>query len=104
MERRFSEFARYFTAQWILCTFTNWKIYCSEPGIASTNNALELFNNIIKKFYTLHTRHSLSAPIDIFMEQLVFDFSMKDLRTCNEMCRFPTMAVKEKSEKIDQNG
>jgi len=39
--RDFPEFARYFSAQWILGNFTNWKIYCSEPGIASTNNALE---------------------------------------------------------------
>jgi hypothetical protein len=37
----YPEFARCFSAQWILGNFTNWKIYCSEPGIASTNNALE---------------------------------------------------------------
>jgi hypothetical protein len=34
--RDFPEFARYFSAQWILGTFTNWKIDCSEPGSAST--------------------------------------------------------------------
>jgi hypothetical protein len=61
----YPEFARYFSAQWILGNFTNWKIYCSEPGIASTNNALESFNNIVKKSYTLNTRHSLSALVDI---------------------------------------
>jgi hypothetical protein len=27
--RDFPEFARYFSAQWILGTFMNWKIYCS---------------------------------------------------------------------------
>jgi hypothetical protein len=46
--RDFTEFARYFAAQCFLGNFTNWKIYCSEPGIASTNNALESFNNIIQ--------------------------------------------------------
>jgi hypothetical protein len=54
----------------------NWKIYCSEPGIVSTINAMESFNNIIKKSHTLYTRHSLSALVEIFMEQLVFDVSM----------------------------
>jgi len=53
----FPEFARYSSVQWILDSFTNWKIYCSEPGIASTNNALESFDNIIKKSYTLNARH-----------------------------------------------
>jgi hypothetical protein len=33
--RDFQEFARYFSAQLILGTFTNWKIYCSEPRIAA---------------------------------------------------------------------
>ncbi len=38
----------------------------------------------IKKLYTLHTRHSLSALVDILMEWLVFDVSMdiKILRKC----------------------
>jgi hypothetical protein len=99
----FPEFARYFAAQWILGNFTNWKIYCSEPGIASTNNAVELFNNIIKKSYTPNTRHSLSALVDIFMELLLFDYSMdlKDLRKCFELCHLPAVAVKEASERID---
>jgi hypothetical protein len=89
--------------QWILGNFTNWKIYCSEPGIASTNNALESFNNIIKKAYTLNTRHSLSALVDIFMEHLLFDYSMdlKDLRKCFELRCLPAVSVKEASERID---
>jgi hypothetical protein len=44
----FPEFARYFNTQRISGHFINWKIYCSAPGIASTNNALESFNNVIK--------------------------------------------------------
>jgi hypothetical protein len=50
----FPEFARYFNTQGISGHFTNWKIYCSAPGIASTNNALESFNNVIKRCYTLN--------------------------------------------------
>jgi hypothetical protein len=72
--RYFPEFARYFSTQWIFGNFTSGKIYCSEAGIASTNYALESF--IIKKSYTLNTRHTLSVLTDIFMEQLVLDVSM----------------------------
>ncbi len=67
------EFARYFHTQWFLGNFNDWQIYCSAPGVASTNNALESFNNIIKRCYTLNARHSLSALVDLFMERLVFD-------------------------------
>ena len=50
----FPEFARYFNMQRISGHFTNWKIYCSAPGIASTNNALESFNHVIKRCCTLN--------------------------------------------------
>lgn len=51
------------------------EINCSELSGASTNNALEPFNNIIKKSYILNIRHTLSALVDIFMECLAFNIS-----------------------------
>jgi hypothetical protein len=101
----FPEFARYFNAQWILGNFTNWKFYCSAPGIASTNNTLKSFNNVIKRCYTLNARHSLSALVDLVMEQLGFDISMdvKDLCKCYELHCLPSVEVKQKSEAIDEN-
>ena len=101
----FPEFSRYFNMQWISGHFTNWKIYCSAPGIASTNNALESFNNVRKRCYTLNARLSLSALVDLFMEQLVFDLSMdiKDLHKYYELCHLPSVEVKQKSEAIDES-
>jgi hypothetical protein len=91
----YQEFTRYFAVQWILGNFTNWKIYCSEPGITSTNNALESFNNFVKKSYTLYTRHSLLALVEIFMERLLFDYSMdiKELRKCFKLGHLLAIAV-----------
>jgi hypothetical protein len=44
------DFANYFQEKWNNGDdFTNWKIFCSEPGVASTNNAVELFNKTILK-------------------------------------------------------
>jgi hypothetical protein len=101
----FPGFARYFNTQWISGHFTNWKIYCSAPGIASTNNALEYFNNVIKRCYTLNARHSLSALVDLFTEWLVFVISMdiKDFRKCYELRHLPSVEVKQKSEAIDES-
>jgi hypothetical protein len=58
---------------------------------------------MVKKSYTLNTRHSLSALVDIFMEWLLFYYSMDimELRKCFELCHLPTVAVKEASEKFD---
>jgi hypothetical protein len=43
--RAVPDFANYFEEQWNNGDeFTNWKIFCSEPGVTSTNNALESFN------------------------------------------------------------
>jgi hypothetical protein len=91
--------------QWISGNFTNWKIYCSAPGITSINNTLESFNNVIKRCYTLNARHSLSALMDLFMEWLVFDISMdiKDLHKCYELCHLPSVEVKQKSEAINES-
>jgi hypothetical protein len=57
--------------------------------ITNTNNALEFFNNVITRFYTLNARHSLSSLVDLFMEQLVFDLSMdiKALWKCYKLGR-----------------
>jgi hypothetical protein len=97
------EFARYFNTQWISGNFTNWKMYCKEPGIVSTNNALESLNNLIKRCYTLNDRYSLSALVDLFMECLVFDISVdnKELQKCYELHCLPAVEVKQKSETID---
>ena len=94
----------YFHMQWILGNFTTWKIYCSEPGIASTNNALESFNNTLKKSFTFNSRHTLSALLDIFIERLVFDVSMdlSDLRKCFKLRWLHAVEIKVKSEKIHE--
>jgi hypothetical protein len=88
-----------------LGNFNDWQIYCSARGVASTNNALESFNNVIDRCYTLNARHSLSELVDLFMEQLVFDISMdiKDLRKCYELCHLLSLEVKQKSEAINES-
>lgn len=90
------DFANYFEEQWNNGDeFTNWKIFCSEPGVASTNNALESFNKTIKKSYTFGTRHCLSALFDIILDRLIVDLS-RDLmsnRKVFEVRRNPSLQI-----------
>ena len=76
---------------------------CSAPGVANTNNALELFNKTIKKNYTLGTCHSLPALLDIVMEKLLFNFSLDIIaeRKIFEERRNPCSKVRQNSNAID---
>jgi hypothetical protein len=49
--------------------------------------------------------HSLSALVDLFIEQLVFDIStdIKDLHKCYGLQCLPSVEVKQKSEAIDES-
>ena len=73
--RDFPEFARYFSAQWILGNFTNWKIYCSEPGIASTNNAYSYLKLIFFWFTQTQFGEILNITI-INVEPATFFFPL----------------------------
>ena len=88
------DFATYFDEQWNTGDeFTNWKIFCSEPGVASTNNALESFNKTIKKSYTFGTHHCLSALFDIILDRLIVDVSLDLMsnRKAFEVKRYPSL-------------
>jgi hypothetical protein len=91
-------FAEYFLNQ---CntedSFNCWKIFCSAPGVAATNNALESFNKSIKKNFTLGTCHSLPALFDIIMERLLLNLSLDiemERKIFEERCN-PGVAVDE---------
>jgi hypothetical protein len=45
----YNDFAYDFEQQWNTGTeFTNWKVFSCEPGVCTTNNALESFNAMFK--------------------------------------------------------
>ena len=76
MVHQLNEFAYYFEQQWNTGTdFTNWKVFSCEPGMCTTNNALESFNAMFKCSYTNHSPHTLPALLDIMMEALIVDLS-----------------------------
>lgn len=71
-----NEFVRYFKTNW-LDKNDNWYMGAS-PGSPSTNNALESFNNIIKKKATLRKKLPLSRfIIEMWSRDMSFDSEPK---------------------------
>jgi hypothetical protein len=93
------DFATYFDTQWNRAdSFSNWKIFCSAPGVARTHNAIESFNKIIKCKYHFGLQCCLSALFDVILEQLVVDLSLEvaSNRKCYEVRRKPSLKVMKK--------
>ena len=60
-----------------------------------TNNAIESFNNIVKRNYTFGIRHSLPALFDIIIERILVDVSLdiESQRKCYEIRRKPDITI-----------
>jgi hypothetical protein len=66
------EFRDYFEKQWLNSEFCNWSIYHTDPGMAATNNPVESFNSIIKRFFTLRFKENMLITLENFKENLIF--------------------------------
>ena len=72
----YNDFVYYFEQQWNTGTeFTNWKVFSCEPGVCTTNNALESFDVMFQCSYTNHSHHTLPSLLDIIMVALIVDLS-----------------------------
>jgi transposase-like protein len=46
------EFKKYYNKVWVDGAFKHWHIYNTSPGFSTTNNPVESYNAVIKKFFT----------------------------------------------------
>ena len=67
-----------------------------------TNNAIESFNNIVKRNYTFGIRHSLPALFDIIIERILVDVSLdiESQRKCYEIRRKPDITIRRNARAI----
>ena len=67
-----------------------------------TNNAIESFNNIVKRNYTFGIRHSLPALFDIIIEHILVDVSLdiESQRKCYEIRRKPDITIRRNARAI----
>jgi len=69
--RELDEFVKYVIPQWFEGTFSNWQIFKSPPGFATTNNPLESFNKIIKQHFTNYDSKVILSFISVIMKNLI---------------------------------
>lgn len=67
------------------------------PGVAATNDAIESFNNIVKRNYTLGVSNSLPVLFDLILEHIFIHVSLdiESQRKCNEVQRKPDILVRK---------
>ncbi|POM68192.1 Hypothetical protein PHPALM_15676 [Phytophthora palmivora] len=58
---RLVRFETYFNSVWVTSAFSHWQCYHTPSGYATTNNPLERFNSLIKRDYTLRTKHKIGT-------------------------------------------
>jgi len=81
------KFKKYFIEQWLQGSFTNWQIFNTPPGYATTQNPDESFNKQIKDIYTEWLRLTMLGAVDC-MFKIVTDYSTNqgDFATVKDKC------------------
>ncbi|KAG3022086.1 hypothetical protein PC120_g8325 [Phytophthora cactorum] len=61
LEEQLTGFRSDFNNIWIESDFSRWQCFHTPGGYATTNNPVEQFNRLIKRDYTLHTKHKIGT-------------------------------------------
>ncbi|KAG2938555.1 hypothetical protein PC117_g11174 [Phytophthora cactorum] len=61
LEEQLTGFRSDFNNIWIESDFSRWQCFHTPSGYATTNNPVEQFNRLIKRDYTLHTKHKIGT-------------------------------------------
>ena len=72
---KLTKFSAYFLKQWVNSPFKNWQLYSTPVGYATTNNPIEQYNAIIKKFFTNRLKLNIVAMLKIFTEVIQYESS-----------------------------
>jgi len=72
---KLTKFSAYFLKQWVFSPFKNWQLYSTPVGYATTNNPIEQYNAIIKKFFTNRLKLNIVAMLKIFTEVIQYESS-----------------------------
>ena len=70
-KKSMKKFHKYFKKQWIESSFSNWQIFKTPPGYATTNNPIESYNNKIKTFFTNRLKLNIVPALEIFKSDCI---------------------------------
>ena len=85
------EFATYFRKQWVDSLFSNWMLFSTPPGYATTNNPLESYNAIIKAFFTNRSKLNIVDMLNTFKQVIQYESS--------KLCNYEFLKIKLVDEK-----
>ena len=75
-KKGFSDFAEYFSKQWICSEFKNWQLFLIRPGMAMSNSPIESYNRVIKDYFTNRVKFNMlpdESLIEIFVNVVKFE-------------------------------
>ena len=88
---RLGEFATYFRKQWVASVFSNWMLFSTPPGYATTNNPLESYNALIKAFFTNRSKLNIVDMLNTFKQVIQYESS--------KLCNYDFVKIKLVDEK-----
>jgi hypothetical protein len=97
-----SEFTDYFVKEWLSGKFTDWQIFHTPPGYASTSNPVESFNAKVKDLFTKRDRLTVDSFVEMAIDDLIPFYSLINKRPFL-FYNTPNLACREKAEELDSN-
>ncbi|ETP53177.1 hypothetical protein F442_01898 [Phytophthora nicotianae P10297] len=61
-------FQDYFERTWVTSAFWRWQCFHTPSGFATTNNPVEQFDRLIKRDYTLRTKHKIGTLVQLLAD------------------------------------
>ena len=95
------QFYRYFKTQWIENIFSNWQIFQTPAGFTTTNNPVESYNAIIKRFFTNRLKLNLIPALEIFKNECIEPESSREFHYAKT--KEVTACLENKAKKLDES-
>ncbi len=95
------QFYRYFKTQWIESIFSNWQIFQTLAGFTTTNNPVESYNAIIKRFFTNRLKLNLIPALEIFKNECIEPESSREFHYAKT--KEVTACLENKAKKLDES-
>ncbi|ETN24222.1 hypothetical protein PPTG_00639 [Phytophthora nicotianae INRA-310] len=67
-QEQLAGFRSYFNNIWMKSEFWRWQCFHTLSGYATTNNPVEQFNRLIKRNYTLRTKHKIGTLLQLLAD------------------------------------
>ncbi|RMZ99520.1 Carbonic anhydrase 2 [Brachionus plicatilis] len=91
-KKGFSDFAEYFSKQWICSEFKNWQLFLTRPGMEMSNSPIESYNRVIKDYFTNRVKFNMLPVIEIFVNVVKFES-----KSCKQPKEIPKLKQKDVS-------